>query len=43
LAARRDEAALYRKLATLRSDVPLKEKLSDLKWPGAYLDNVRLG
>jgi 5'-3' exonuclease len=36
LAARREEAVLYRKLATLRSDVPLKEKLSDLKWQGAY-------
>lgn len=36
LAARREEAALYRKLATLRSDVPLKEKLSELKWQGAY-------
>lgn len=36
LAARREEALLYRKLATLRSDVPLKEKLSDLKWQGAY-------
>jgi 5'-3' exonuclease len=35
LATRREEAVLYRKLATLRSDVPLKEKLSDLKWQGA--------
>lgn len=33
--ARRDEALLYRKLATLREDVPLKEKLSDLEWRGA--------
>jgi 5'-3' exonuclease len=32
----RDEALLYRKLATLRVDVQLKEKLSDLKWQGAY-------
>lgn len=31
-----DEALLYRKLATLREDVPIKEKLSDLKWQGAY-------
>jgi hypothetical protein len=23
-------------LATLRSDVPLRERLSDLKWQGAY-------
>lgn len=36
LSQRRDEALLYRKLATLREDVPLKEKLSDLKWQGAY-------
>ena len=36
LAQRREEALLYRKLATLRDDVPLKEKLSDLKWQGAY-------
>lgn len=28
----RTEAKLYRKLATLRYDVPLKEKLNDLKW-----------
>ena len=32
----REEALLYRKLATLREDVPMKEKLSDLKWQGAY-------
>jgi 5'-3' exonuclease len=32
----RKEALLYRKLATLREDVPIKEKLSDLKWQGAY-------
>ena len=36
LAQRRDEALLYRQLATLRTDVPLREKLSDLKWQGAY-------
>ena len=36
LSSRRDEALLYRKLATLRYDVPLKEKLRDLKWQGAY-------
>jgi 5'-3' exonuclease len=36
LRTRRDEALLYRKLATLREDVPLKEKLGDLKWQGAY-------
>jgi len=36
LSARREEALLYRKLATLRSDVPLREKLTDLEWKGAY-------
>jgi 5'-3' exonuclease len=30
------EALLYRQLATLRLDVPLPERLSDLKWQGAY-------
>jgi len=36
LSQRREEALLYKKLATVREDVPLKEKLSDLKWQGAY-------
>ncbi len=31
----REEAFLFRKLATLRTDVPLAEKLSDLEWRGA--------
>ena len=31
-----DDALLFKKLSTLRVDVPLKEKLSDLKWQGAY-------
>jgi len=35
LTQRRGEALLYRQLATLRKDVPLQEKLSDLKWQGA--------
>ena len=30
----REAALLYRKLATLRLDVPLKEHLSDLEWKG---------
>lgn len=30
-----EQALLYRKLATLRKDVPLEENLSDLKWWGA--------
>jgi 5'-3' exonuclease len=32
----REDALLFRRLATLRTDVPLKEKLSDLKWQGAW-------
>jgi 5'-3' exonuclease len=35
LAENRTDALLYRKLATLREDVPIEEKLSDLKWQGA--------
>ena len=31
----RDEAALYKKLATLRTDVPLAEDLAALEWRGA--------
>jgi 5'-3' exonuclease len=34
-ARRREEAMLYRKLATLRNDVPLRGRLGDLKWQGA--------
>ena len=36
LSQRRDEALLYKKLATVREDIPLQEKLADLKWQGAY-------
>ena len=36
LSQRREEAGLYRQLATLRQDVPLQEKLGDLKWQGAH-------
>jgi 5'-3' exonuclease len=36
LALKRSEALLYRRLATLRRDVPLKERLSDLRWRGAH-------
>ena len=32
---RRDEAELYKRLATLRADVPLAESLADLAWRGA--------
>jgi 5'-3' exonuclease len=34
LEAARDASLLYRKLATLRRDVPLAEELSDLQWRG---------
>lgn len=30
------DALLFRELSTLRTDVPLKEKLDDLKWRGAH-------
>ena len=36
LSQRREEAQLYKRLATVREDVPLTEKLNDLKWQGAY-------
>jgi 5'-3' exonuclease len=35
LAARRDDAMLYRQLAVLREDVPLEEELDDLRYEGA--------
>ena len=34
LAAQREEALLYRRLTTLRADVPLLESLDDLEWRG---------
>ena len=34
LAAHREEALLFRQLATLRTDVPLMESLDDLRWRG---------
>ena len=37
LSQRRKEALLYKKLATVREDVPLEEKLADLKWQGAHM------
>lgn len=33
-----EEALLFRKLATIRTDVPLQETLNDLKWRGARED-----
>jgi 5'-3' exonuclease len=38
LTSRREEALLYRRLATLRTDVPLSENASDLEWRGALPD-----
>ena len=38
LSAQREQAFLYRKLATLRHDVPIKEDLADLEWRGARED-----
>lgn len=35
LAAQRDDFLLYRRLTTLRQDVPLSESLDDLAWRGA--------
>jgi 5'-3' exonuclease len=35
LRAHREQATLYRQLATLREDVPLDESLDDLRWRGA--------
>jgi 5'-3' exonuclease len=31
-----EEALLFRKLATIQTDVPLEENLNDLKWKGAH-------
>ena len=36
----RDEAFLYRRLATLRFDVPLTEQLDDLRWRGARREEL---
>jgi 5'-3' exonuclease len=38
LATHREVAFLYRRLATLRVDVPLEEELADLEWRGARAD-----
>ncbi len=40
LAGLRDEAALYKTLATLRRDVPLPETLDDLEWKGARREEL---
>jgi 5'-3' exonuclease len=36
LRAHEEEVLLYRRLATLRQDVPLQERVSDLEWRGAH-------
>lgn len=41
LEAQRDQALLYKRLATLRTDVPLREELSDLRWQGPDLERLR--
>jgi len=41
LNARREEAALYQTLATLRSDVPLSETLDDLCWRGPRMAELK--
>ena len=41
LAESRADAMLYRRLATLRSDVPLREQLEDLRWRGPDLPALR--
>jgi 5'-3' exonuclease len=42
LATHREEAKLYLKLATLRHDVPLKERLEDLEWRGSLPEMKKL-
>lgn len=36
LRAQKEEAFLYRRLATLRRDVPIKQQAKDLEWRGAH-------
>jgi 5'-3' exonuclease len=38
----RDQAYLYRRLATLRTDVPLVEQLEDLRWRGARRQDLTI-
>jgi 5'-3' exonuclease len=42
LRAHQEEALLYRRLATLRDDVPLHQRLADLEWRGAHQHLKRL-
>ena len=41
LNAMRDDVALYKRLATLATDVPLAESLDDLRWRGARQDRFQ--
>jgi len=41
LKEQRDDALFYRRLATLRTDVPLAEDLDDLRWRGLHGDAFR--
>ena len=41
LNAMRDDVALYKRLATLATDVPLAESLDDLRWRGARQDRLQ--
>jgi hypothetical protein len=48
--AEREQAMLYRQLTRLVTDVPLKESLDDLRWPGvprapfeAWCDRIGAG
>jgi hypothetical protein len=36
----RDDAVLFKRLATLRTDAPLPESLEDLRWRGARRDEL---
>ncbi len=38
----RKDAALYRRLATLREDVPIQEKIADLRWKGARRQELEI-
>jgi 5'-3' exonuclease len=40
LADRRNEALLYRDLIELATDVPIRESVDDLEWPGAHRDRL---
>ncbi|MFQ5929202.1 MAG: 5'-3' exonuclease H3TH domain-containing protein [Acidobacteriota bacterium] len=41
LNSHRKEAFLYRRLATLRTDVPLKESLQDIRWQGVHGEELK--